>query len=111
MTEPERVPSSRVWVLAAVVLLAHGVTARQSAPPSPPAKVIGPATEKYGATFEVPGAILVPAPDVEYKVKFDVASAAGDAAAVNPGLGAVARFVNMHAHAVLEREGHTTIPF
>ncbi len=99
MFEPVRFSSSRLWVLAAVVLLAHGVSARQSAPPSSPAKVSGPAIEKYGATFEVPGAVLVPSPEVEYKVKFDVASAAGDASAVNPALDTVARFVNMHVRA------------
>jgi intracellular sulfur oxidation DsrE/DsrF family protein len=43
---------------------------------------------------DVPGAHLVPNPSTTYKVVFDVRAAAKDVGDVNPGLVAVARYVN-----------------
>lgn len=48
----------------------------------------------YGAARDVPGAVLVPDPKTEYKVVFDITTAAENVDDVNPRLAGVARYVN-----------------
>ena len=48
----------------------------------------------YRAARDLPGAKLLPDPDVEYKVVFDAVVAAGNVDDINPMLAAVARYVN-----------------
>lgn len=48
----------------------------------------------YPAARDVPGAHLLPDPNVVYKVVFDVVEAAENIDDVNPGLASVARYVN-----------------
>lgn len=97
-------PSSRARasfpILAVLVVLTSGLAAQSGAPQSSPAAPKpGPVIESFGASHDVPVATLKPSPDVEYKVKFDVASGNADRKTVNVSLDTVARFVNMHVRA------------
>jgi intracellular sulfur oxidation DsrE/DsrF family protein len=47
-----------------------------------------------GAEFDVPGAIEMPDPNIEYKVVFDIVGVPDDPSELNPRLVNVARFIN-----------------
>lgn len=97
---PPAFTRTRFAVLAILAVAVSGVAAQGGAPQSSPASAKpGPVIEPFGASYDVPFATLKPSPDVEYKVKFDVASGHADAKAVNVSLDTAARFVNMHVRA------------
>lgn len=91
-------------------LLATAVTlgAQQRLPATPsassPERVSGPVISPWGATYVVPADSLMPPADASFKVKFDVATSPADAAAVNPAIETLARFLNMHVRAGVPRE-------
>ncbi|MEW6321734.1 MAG: DsrE family protein [Acidobacteriota bacterium] len=85
-------------VTAAVVLYAAPLQAQG------PQRQRGPVIDGYGGTFDVPAGSLMPRLDLDYRVAFDVGTAADDPKAVNPKIDAVARFLNMHARAGVPRE-------
>lgn len=66
----------------------------------------------YGAARDVPGAHMLPDPNVEYKVMFDVAGAAENVGDVNPGLAGVARYLNTLAkYGVPQKKRHIAVVF
>ena len=66
-------------------------------------KISGPLIHEYGETFTVPQPDLEVDTEAEYKVVFDIAQAPEDPAALNPYFNTVARFLNMHAYAKVDK--------
>ena len=66
-------------------------------------KIEGPLIHGYGETFAVPQPDLAVDTEADYKVVFDIANAPEDPAKLNPYFNTVARFLNMHAHAGIEK--------
>ncbi len=95
-------PRLAAVLMAAVIASAPGTHALQAQSAQKP--VPGPVIDGFGATFEVPATSLMPAPDGDYKVKFDVAAPSSDPKAINPGIESVARFLNMQVRAGVRRE-------
>jgi intracellular sulfur oxidation DsrE/DsrF family protein len=97
---------ARRSLLSAAVLSAGLVVSAQTSAPSgtPVQRIPGPVIDAYGGTFDVPSRFLMPPPDIDYKIKFDVGSPSDDPKAVNMKIDSVARFLNMHARAGVPRE-------
>lgn len=64
----------------------------------------GPVIESAGAVFAVPDPDFETRLDQDYKVAFELASAASSPDRLNPALNTVARYLNMHAQAGVPRE-------
>ncbi|MCM2132045.1 DsrE family protein [Larsenimonas rhizosphaerae] len=79
--------------LMAVLLVAYNVAHDGDKKAAP--KLSYSLIEGYGGTFPRPDAAEQPSLDKTYKVVFDVTSAINDTTAVHPGLGRVARAVNI----------------
>lgn len=80
----------RTWISCALALLLPIGLASPAFAQSEPALPI----PSYGAARDVPGAKELPDPRMTYKVVFDLSKAAPKVEDVNPGLIAVARYVN-----------------
>ena len=78
--------------LTALLLLASVAEAQQRTLP-------GPIIHSAGAVFSVPSTDFETALDQEYKVAFEIASAASSPDRLNTSLNTVARYLNMHAQA------------
>ena len=66
-------------------------------------KISGPLIHEYGETFTVPQPDLEVDTEAEYKVVFDIAQAPEDPAVLNPYFNTIARFLNMHAYAKVDK--------
>ena len=59
----------------------------------------GPIIADYGPVYEVESPEFATPLDAEYRLVFDVKTAPDDTTLVNPAIGTLARFLNMHARA------------
>ncbi|MGQ0733429.1 MAG: DsrE family protein [Acidobacteriota bacterium] len=94
----------RVLAAALGVVAALGIAAQAPQTGSTTPRKTGPVIEPYGGTFDVPANFLMPSPDVDYKVKFDVGAPSDDPKAVNRAIDSVARFLNMQVRAGVPRD-------
>jgi intracellular sulfur oxidation DsrE/DsrF family protein len=62
-------------------------------------RITGPVIQEFGTTFEVKDPDFELNTDQVYKVVFDVHDTPDDPSSVNPMLGTLARFLNMHVQA------------
>jgi intracellular sulfur oxidation DsrE/DsrF family protein len=64
----------------------------------------GPLIERFGAVYPVAHPDFATPTDLEYRVVFDLSHSPEDYSAVNPRIGTLARFLNMHAQAGVPQE-------
>ncbi|MCB0632063.1 MAG: DsrE family protein [Saprospiraceae bacterium] len=67
-------------------------------------QIKGPVIEDFGSTFEVNDPDFKVRTDQVYKVVFDIHDTPDDPSTVNPMIGTLARFLNMHVHAGVSLE-------